>query len=130
MLIAAMAAAALAATAPTSWHCRNQYEVWCSATGCRLAPEGEFTPLDIWADRRGFSLCAYTGCWEGKGRARRIGGRLLWTGSDLPFSTQPDKPELRTDLTLLIFEEDGVGFVRGAGLATPLLCERAEKPEL
>jgi hypothetical protein len=35
---------------------------------------------------------------------------------------------MRSDVTLLIFQSDGVGFVRAGGLATPLLCERAEKP--
>lgn len=126
MFIEALAAASVVAA--QSWHCRNQFEIWCSETGCRQAPAGEMTPLDIWAGRKDLSVCAYTGCWAGKGGPKRIGGRLLWIGKALPFSTQPDESEMRTDVTLMIFESDGVGFVRAGGLATPLLCERAEKP--
>ena len=128
MLVAIAAAGAMAAGAPTGWHCRNELEIWCTDEGCRQAPPGESTPLDIWAGRGTYSVCAYTGCWEGKARPKRIGERLLWTGKNVAFSTSPDKDEMATDVTLLIFESDGVGFVRAGGLATPLLCERAEKP--
>ncbi|NWG71131.1 MAG: hypothetical protein HXY23_05905 [Parvularculaceae bacterium] len=129
MILALLAAASAAAASPSGWHCRNQVEIWCDGSkGCRTAPAGQSTPLDIWADRSSYSVCAYTGCWQGKARVRRIGERHLWAGKNAPFSTAPDKEEMRSDVTLLIFESDGVGFVRAGGLATPLLCERADRP--
>lgn len=127
MLIATLVAALAAAEVPRAWHCRNELEVWCTADGCAAA--GEFTPMDIWADPKGgVSVCAYSGCWEGAARPRRVSGRLLWTAEDAPFSTARDG-EMSADITLLVFETDGVGFVRAGGLATPLLCERASPEE-
>jgi hypothetical protein len=124
-LVAIAAVAFSFAGADDVWRCRNQYEVWCAETGCRLAPKEETTPLDISADRQGFSVCAYSGCWEGKARPKGKAGRQLWTAENVSFSTS--KEGMKTDVTLLIFEADGVGFVRAGGLATPLLCERRAK---
>jgi hypothetical protein len=107
-----------------TWSCRNQVEVWCTADGCAAARPEEFTPMHITADAAaGFSACAYTGCWEGKGPPLSKDGRLLWTADEAAFSTRPDGG-MTADVTLLILEKDGVGFVRVAGLATPILCER------
>lgn len=109
------------------WTCRNQIEVWCSADGCAAAAPGEFTPMDIWVRASGaMSVCAYTGCWEGDGAVARSDGRILWTAYDLPFSTA-ESSSSGVDVTLLIIEKDGVGFVRVGGLATPLLCSRAAR---
>ena len=108
-----------------SWTCRNQIEVWCAADGCAAAAPDETTPLDIRAYRRGgFSICAYSGCWEGEGPPLIANGRLLWTADAARFSTHSDGG-MDAAATLLIVQKEGVGFVRVAGLATPLLCERA-----
>ncbi|MFQ5562195.1 MAG: hypothetical protein ACE5FO_01365 [Parvularculaceae bacterium] len=107
------------------WNCRNQLEVWCSADGCAAAAPGEFTPMDVWARASGaMSVCAYTGCWEADGAVARANGRIVWTAQDVSFSTA-DKTASGGDMTLLIIEKDGVGFVRVGGFATPLLCSRA-----
>lgn len=117
-------AAALVQSQPADWHCRNELEIWCSGQGCNLAPPGETTPLEIRADPKGgFSVCAYSGCWEGKSRPKRIAGRLIWAGDNVPFSTAREGA-MATDVTLIVFEADGVGFVRAGGLATPLVCAR------
>jgi hypothetical protein len=124
LLFAAAAAAAFAAGGD-AWRCRNQIEVWCTADGCAAAPPGEFTPLDIHvATPSGLSVCAYSGCWEGRVRARKIAGRYLWAGDNLPFSTASEGA-MTADVTVLLFAGEGVGFVRAGGIATPLLCEKA-----
>lgn len=107
-----------------AWTCRNQIEVWCAADGCAAAREGEFTPMDIHAEAGGeLSVCAYTGCWETTSAPVRTGGRILWAANDVAFSSSSDGA-MTANLTLLIVEKDGVGFVRVGGLATPLLCVR------
>lgn len=107
------------------WHCRNQVEVWCMIDGCAAAPPDEFTPMDIRAGADGaLSVCAYTGCWEAASRPLRAAGRILWAADDVAFSSDADGA-MTADVTLLVVERDGVGFVRVGGLATPLLCERA-----
>lgn len=127
MFAAALASLVLAAPAAAPvWDCRNQLEVWCAADGCAATPPNEFTPMAIRADaRKGATVCAYTGCWETKRRARANHGRLLWTAEAVPFSTASNGA-MTADVTLLIVEKDGVGFVRVGGLATPLLCTRAK----
>jgi len=107
-----------------SWNCRNQIEVWCAADGCAATPPDQSTPMDIWASADGtISACAYSGCWEGKGKLTASAGRLMWIGDDLPFVSAP--PGATSDVTLLILASDGVGFIRAGGLATPVLCRRA-----
>ncbi len=111
-----------------SWNCRNQIEVWCAADGCASTPPDEFTPMDIWASADGdLSVCAYSGCWEGKAAMTSSGGRLLWSADALPFVSAIDGAA--GDVTLLVLARDGVGFVRAGGLATPVLCVRAIKFE-
>ena len=113
---------------PDVWRCQNQIEVWCAVDGCAAKAERETTPLDIWASQRNgrFSVCAYSGCWEGAGAVTQNRGRLLWAADRAPFSSGEG---FAADITLLIIEQDGVGFVRVGGLATPLLCLRAPPGE-
>lgn len=114
---------------PDAWSCRNQVEVWCAADGCAATSPEEFTPLDISADADGaLSVCAYTGCWSGKARVARAGGRWLWAGDGLPFS--PSIGGAAADVTLVILARDGVGFVRAGGLATPLICSRVNQADV
>ncbi|HBK93172.1 MAG TPA: hypothetical protein DDZ68_16035 [Parvularcula sp.] len=109
---------------PDAWRCRNQVEVWCAADGCAAANPDEFTPMDISADARGaLSVCAYSGCWSGKAKVARAGGRWLFAGDAFAFSTSQGGET--ADVTLVIVARDGVGFVRAGGLATPVLCARA-----
>lgn len=114
---------------PDAWRCRNQVEVWCAADGCAAASPDAFTPMDISARADGaLSVCAYTGCWAGKAKVARAGGRWLWAGDGFPFSSSTDAE--KADVTLVIVARDGVGFVRAGGLATPVLCTRgAGAPE-
>lgn len=129
LALAALMRASLSEIPHETWSCRNQVEVWCAADGCAAARPEEFTPLHVTTDAAGgFSVCAYTGCWEGKGPPLRKDGRILWTADGAAFSTSADGG-MSADVTLLILEKDGVGFVRVAGLATPILCERT-RPDL
>lgn len=124
LALAGLLRASMSEVPPESWSCRNQVEVWCAADGCAAARADEFTPMHITADARGgFSVCAYTGCWEGEGPPLVKDDRLLWTAEGAAFSSHPDGG-MNADVTLLILKKDGVGFVRVAGLATPVMCER------
>ncbi len=124
MLLAAAVLSSSKSEIPAdAWDCVNDVEVWCSVDGCAARPEGETTPMSITARRDGeFSVCAYTGCWEAKADVADIAGRLVWTADSAAFSTNPEG--YFADITLLIVEKDGVGFVRAGGIASPLLCSR------
>lgn len=127
ILAALMLGASRKEVPPEAWSCRNQIEVWCAADGCAATPPGEFTPIDVFATAAGeLSVCAYSGCWQGAATLGGAAGRLLWIGENLPFVSAIEGAA--GDVTLLILAEDGVGFVRAGGLATPVLCARAMKP--
>ncbi|HXI86180.1 MAG TPA: hypothetical protein VNH64_01875 [Parvularculaceae bacterium] len=127
LALAAMVGADTVASAHPVWRCRNQIEVWCTADGCAATKSDEFTPMDITADPNGgLSICAYSGCWESQVKAKRRRGRALWAADDARFSTNPGGE--RSQATLLVFEKDGVGFVRIGALATPLLCSHEPAP--
>ncbi len=126
VLLAALLMTSPAEIPPEVWTCRNQVEVWCAVDGCAAKAEDETTPMDILARRDDgrVSICAYSGCWEGVGEMAAARGRLLWAADDVEFSSPGGG--FAADVSLLIIEKDGVGFVRVGGLATPLLCLRAE----
>lgn len=106
-----------------AWRCRNQVEVWCAADGCAATDAESFTPIDATAEDDGaLSVCLYSGCFDGKAKRLRSDGRSLWLGDGLKFVSSFDGAS--GDVTLLIIENDGVGFVRAGGLATPVLCAR------
>ena len=108
---------------PDRWSCRNQVEVWCAVDGCTAMAEGETTPMAIDARSDGaISVCAYTGCWEGQAETATVNGRYLWVADALPFSTS--ESGFSADITLLVSESDGVGFVRAGGIASPVMCVR------
>ena len=122
LLIAALLSSSKSEIPPDAWDCVNDVEIWCAVDSCAARPEGEMTPMSITARRSGeFSVCAYTGCWEGRTEVADIAGRLVWSADGAAFSTRDG---FEADVTLLIVEKDGVGFVRAGGIASPLLCAR------
>jgi len=125
LLAAALMFASKSEVPPDVWRCKNQIEVWCTVDSCAAKDEAETTPMDIWARRDGaFSICAYTGCWDGMAEHTSVNGRLLWAADDIEFLS--GRGGFNADITLVIVEKDGVGFVRVGGFASPLLCLRAE----
>lgn len=124
LVVAALLRASPAEIPDETWRCRNQVEVWCASDGCAATPDDQFTAMDIHATTSGeLTVCAYTGCWEAPAAVSRRDGRLLWTAEGAAFSTA-EAGAMTADITLLIIEREGVGFVRAGGLATPLLCLR------
>jgi len=122
-LIAALLTSSRSEIPPDAWLCHNQLEVWCTVDSCAAKPAGEMTPLRVWARRDGaFSICAYTGCWEGRTTLADANGRLLWAADGVAFSSS--ESGYAADVSLLIVAKEGVGFVRVGALATPLLCVR------
>lgn len=124
LLLAALFSSSKSEIPADAWVCKNDIEVWCSVDGCAAKDVEETTPMSIVAARNGaFSVCAYTGCWEGKARVANTAGRLVWAADDVPFSSRPDGG-FRADISLMIIEGDGAGFVRVGAIASPLLCLR------
>jgi len=107
------------------WQCSNQVEVWCSVDKCTARSGEDITPMSILVDEDdAISVCAYTGCWEGKIAPIVTPRHLIWTILNTGFSTMQGAEGVGTDVTLLINKDDGIGFVRAGGIATPVLCDR------
>ena len=129
MILAALMMGSRSGLPPESWSCTNQIEVWCTADGCDAKRADETTPLSVQVRRDGrFAVCAYTGCWEGTAVTGNVDGRLVWAANDAPFSTRPEGG-FEADISVMILQGEGVGFVRVGGIATPLLCLRSEPGE-
>jgi hypothetical protein len=123
LLLAAFLSASKSEVPPDRWVCANDIEVWCTVDSCAAKPESATTPMAISARRDGrFSVCAYTGCWEGTRAPANVGGRLVWAADAVPFSTND---AATADVSLMIVAKDGVGFVRVGAIASPLLCRSA-----
>lgn len=119
---------ALGLASAGAWQCRNPVEVACTEATCTASPAGEFTPMDIAAESSGrISVCAYSGCWEAQAKPLRKRGRLVFAADRARFSTA-DSDAMRADITLVIDERTGAGFVLAAGFANPLLCSKSAGP--
>lgn len=126
-LVPLLLSAAIPAGENERWACSNQIEVWCTVDSCAAKKEDETTPLSVQMQRNGaFSVCAYTGCWEGVGNFAQASGRLIWADDDVAFSTNQDG-YFNADVSIMLVEKDGVGFVRVGGLATPMLCQKVRQ---
>lgn len=133
LVFAALLSASKSEVPPDQWSCANDIEVWCTVDSCDAKARDETTPMSITArinaaGEGDVTVCAYTGCWEGPAAVARNKGRISWAANALPFSTQPDGG-FEADVTLLIIEKDGVGFVRAGGIASPLLCQHTPVAE-
>lgn len=124
LLLAALLSASKSEIPPDIWRCANNLEVWCTVDSCAAKDEDETTPMDVWLSADGrFSICAYTGCWEGDGVVTNTAGRSLWVADDIEFSS--GSGGFSADVSVLMIEREGVGFVRVGAIATPMLCRRA-----
>jgi len=103
-----------------TWNCRNiDLEVGCDGGKCTVAPA--HTPMDVHLGPAEISVCAYSGCWEGKPAAVvRSGGFVTFIATGLPFSTNP---ESKADIAVTVEITSGVATILVAGLyATPAIC--------
>lgn len=74
------------------WNCRNQeLEIVCSPE--KYAASTSFTPMDVAISHLGFvSICAYSGCWEGKGKILKSGSHLIISANKLRWGGVSPNP--------------------------------------
>lgn len=103
------------------WRCVNDLEISCDSKSCSRSES--FTPMDIsFQDSGRIQICAYSGCWAGKGVV--VGSRkylhlsaeaLQWNGTGV----NPASASLTLD------RSSGVATILISSFAMPVLC----KPE-
>lgn len=105
------------------WTCRNNdFEISCGEGRCAAQPSGGFTPLSVSLDADGgqMSVCAYSGCWEGRASIVRRGTFRIHTGLDLKWTGVTGAA---ADFAVVLDLADRVAVLKGAGFALPLTCE-------
>jgi hypothetical protein len=105
----------------SEWNCHNKdLEIHCDANKCE-ASDG-FTPFDISVSTNGLmSICAYSGCWEGKGKVLKSGGHILVSGNKLKWTgNTPSSANFMVALDTM----DKIGFIKGEGFAMPIICSQ------
>lgn len=123
---------AFAATLSTSafgetWNCRNpEMEIACADGSC-VAETDAFTPMHLAFNTEGeIVACAYSGCWEGRGNARREGRFLTLLAPGLTWSTDPEPGSMRQDVALLLDLQDSVVLFKAGVFAQPMICRQVD----
>ena len=126
MTCAALAMAFCAPLHAESWQCRNTVEVQCHAGECAAETDG-ITPLDVRFDADGgFSVCAYTGCWDGTGKAVRNPPHLLISAAQVDWSDPSRADENRSDVVIAFDSADGIALVKAGVFALPMACSAVD----
>jgi hypothetical protein len=103
------------------WNCRNDLEIRC---GEKCEVSDDFTPMDVTVDDQGkLSACAYSGCWEGQGKALVTEDFLTVAAHGLPFSTAASEQQ-NANVLVGIDLGDQIGVIKVGGFAMPLICKK------
>ena len=106
-----------------NWQCRNHdLEIACDTKQC--TPAESFTAMDIHLnDITGhMNICAYTGCWEGRGKVLRERHYIIFTAHHLAFSNIIT--QIKTSFIIALDTHDHIAVLKGAGYAMPLSCKK------
>ena len=109
-----------------SWACRNENtEISCGGKTCTVSLPGDFTPMSLSADTQGnLSLCAYSGCWEGKASTVTIaddyftasGTELIWSGTTGGATSGAGRMSVTIDMNT------GTATLLAENYAHPMIC--------
>jgi hypothetical protein len=121
------AASLMLASHPSSaegWSCGPDLEVWCTAESCSASEDQGAIHIFLQFDTRGkFLLCAYTGCWEGKGKVVSSSPFLVITKKQVDWSDPNQREEGREDVLIAFSPSDKVAMVKAGSIAMPMRCE-------
>jgi uncharacterized low-complexity protein len=122
MTAAALDATAKPASTAREWTCRNaDFEITCGEGKCGAA--ASFTPMSVSLSATGkLAVCAYSGCWEGRGKIVRHGNFRVFIGTRLAWSNPSGGPGA-ADFAVVLDTSDKVAVLKGAGYAHPMTCE-------
>ena len=107
-----------------SWACRVDFESQCSSDGCAaegFSGDGDTKPVFAHFDATGmFSLCMYTGCYEGLGKVNTESTFLTISKFNTRWSGTGDHP---TDVFIFLDRADGLGMFKAATFVQPIICK-------
>ncbi len=122
MSIVIFAACTSKPIAAGAWTCQNNdVEISCNEKTCAAAAAGEFTPMSLSVDTMGsFSLCAYSGCWEGKA-AKTSDSNDYFTASSAQLKWSGVTGGIGR-VSVTIDMNTGTATLLGQGYAQPMIC--------
>src|SRR5690606_13890883 len=89
------------------WRCRNSVEIHCDSEACTASPRDEMTPMDVmFSIDGGFSVCAYSGCWDGSGAVAAHGPFTTIMQRMVPWS-DPARADGAEDVMISFDADDG-----------------------
>jgi hypothetical protein len=108
------------------WTCKPDLEVQCTAESCSASDDHGVIPIEVSFNARGdFTLCAYTGCWQGRGKVLSTSPFLVITKKSVDWSDPNRRVEGREDVLIAFSPRDGVVMVKAGSIAMPMRCSRA-----
>jgi hypothetical protein len=109
-----------------NWRCSPDVEVWCTIESCATNEEKlEAIRIGVTFDSRGvFSLCAYTGCWEGKGKVVSVSPFLVITLGNVDWSDPNQRVEARENVLIAFDVKDQVAMVKAGSISMPMRCSK------
>ena len=111
--------------AKADWYCRNpQIEIQCSKASCVAQNPEEITTMDVLFNLEGeFSICAYTGCWNGVTEVVENGEFVTLTKHNVEWTSLTTNNSMASDILIAFHRTDNVAMVKFAGWAHPFNCE-------
>ena len=107
------------------WDCKPDVEVQCTIESCSLAKDQGAIPIGLSFDSHGtFSLCAYSGCWEGKGKVVSVSPFLVITLGNVDWSDPNQRVEGRRNVLIAFSTKDQIAMVKAGSLSMPMRCSK------
>lgn len=107
------------------WQCHNDVEIQCTQSACDVQAAESTTPLSVTFDNAGeMAVCAYSGCWEGRGDVASKPPFLLLVGTQLQFSSAPQDAAAAQNIAIVLDPTDDVATLKAGAFALPLRCTR------
>lgn len=108
-----------------SWACKPDLEVQCTAESCSVGEDQGVIPIEVSFDSRGnFSLCAYSGCWKGRGKVVSVSPFLVITMERVDWSDLNQRVEGREDVLIALSPRDKVVMVKAGSISMPMRCSK------
>jgi len=126
-ILALLAGCTSKPTPAGNWTCRNEStEISCDGKTCTVSLPGDFTPMSLRVDTQGnLSLCAYSGCWEGKASKTTIADDYFTaSGTGLKRSgTTGGATDSTGRLSVTIDMNTGTAILLAENYAHPMTCK-------
>jgi hypothetical protein len=111
------------------WICGPDLEVQCTPESCSVSEYQGSIPIFLQFDPRGkFLLCAYSGCWEGKGKVVSSSPFLVITKKQVDWSDPNQRVEGREDVLIAFSPSDRVVMVKAGSISMPMRCSKGPRP--